>query len=338
MASTEFGQNQMAKLESPDLVLMQAGGNDAGFYLVALNCIFQFDPTAPLKRDYDCDEAINNARGYLNGDFTEHLTNTWNDVFKAKAANADKDFHLYQIGYAHFFNLGDSGAWCNNESFGVTPLNQPKLTQEVRQGINDLTTLLNDKISSAAAGYRPPNPDKQHIGFVDVSWGFDNHRFCEGVHAPDQPGCSCCTGHAGQYYNMDVWFWNLSPAIIAPGSCPPGLPTDGTSAKPDIPLWDFSNSDATALSDGPGTQGSSLRPFHPKEGGHNSIMKAIIQQMMRDAVPGVKNPHFEQVMETATFALVTPSPKVLTLPPMKKRRRNADADADPAPPQPIDFI
>ncbi|KAI9672163.1 MAG: hypothetical protein M1831_001976 [Alyxoria varia] len=335
MAAPTFGQNQMSKLQSPDVVFMQVGGNDAGFYNVALNCIYQFDPSAPLKTDYDCDGAIKGATDYLNGAFTSQLTATWDDVFKSKAANTGKDFHLYQIGYAHFFNLGDEGAWCNEESFGVTHLNQPKLTQAVRQRINDLTTLLNGKMQSAAGGYRAQNPDKQHVGFIDVSWGFDGHRFCEAAHAPGNEGCKCCTGYAGQYYNMDVWFWNLSPAVIAPGSCPPGLPTDGTSAKPDTPLFDSSAPEATTLSSGPDGQGSALRPFHPKDGGHTAIMKAIIQQLMRDAVPGVKNPHIQQAVQSVDFTLVTPSPKVIAGPPGKRRRRR---NVEPAPPQPGDFV
>lgn len=111
------GQQQMQKTGEPNLVLMQNGGNDAHFYLIVLNCIYQFDPE-DWNRKYDCDKEVKAAEAYittphsilrpwehtLEGDLQETYKDILNTENARKGAESGEDFHLYHIGYAHFFN------------------------------------------------------------------------------------------------------------------------------------------------------------------------------------------------------------------------------------------
>ena len=105
---------------------------------------------------------------------------------------------------------------------------------------------------------------------------FQGRRFCEDVH--DQKN--------DQWYNQDVWLWNLNPPSFDPPS-EPGL----------MDLWvdyaEFENGTKwTVLDDvepegGIGGVGWRQRPFHPKIGGSEAIKGIIIQQAKDDKIPGI---------------------------------------------------
>ena len=142
------GNNQLAQTDSPHLVTMTAGGNNAGFFKIATSCIYQPDPThnyGPVYPDPagDCAQAIAESSSIINGRLGNDLKNTIDDILNAPNVRNTRDFYLYVTGYAHFFNIDEE--WCNSESFAANPVqrNKPKLAQELRTTINGLVQSLN---------------------------------------------------------------------------------------------------------------------------------------------------------------------------------------------------
>ncbi|KAL8731549.1 MAG: hypothetical protein Q9181_004270 [Wetmoreana brouardii] len=251
-------QNQMKDTGKPHLVTMTAGGNNAGFYEIAVNCIFQHlnqDYGPEYADDYDgvgeCANSIKKSYEYITstGDFDDigYNLNTHGNLF------------LYVTGYATFFAVDND--WCDRESFGALPFRKPKLTLPLRKAFNNLTDSLNSVYSKIVADY-------PHLGirFVNITKGFDGHRFCEAKPAwrPDW------WWHNHQYYSSDVWLWNLSPPF-----------TDVYDESTNVSSEAHIQGDLFA-SDTPGWQ---QRPFHPKAPGYTSIKDAIIAQMKLDNVP-----------------------------------------------------
>lgn len=84
-----------------------------------------------------------------------------------------------------------------------------------------------------------------------------------------------------QYYNLNVWFWNLSPWFIP--NCP-FVAQDQSPHQPNISLFDYKAASGADV----GAGGSALRPFHPKFGGHWAIKDQIIKRLQDDNIPHVK--------------------------------------------------
>lgn len=133
---------------------------------------------------------------------------------------------------------------------------QPLLTNAIRPAVNDLTERLNNAYRTTIASY-----PSDKVRFIDISPGFNGHRFCEQGSSKFNP-----------YYSGDAWFWNLSPPI-------PDLANPFTTTPPSS-IWDWASSVLGTL-----ISGWTLRPFHPKFAGHIAIKDAIIAQMKLDGVP-----------------------------------------------------
>ncbi|KAJ9668302.1 hypothetical protein H2201_001732 [Coniosporium apollinis] len=283
---------QMPKTgDRPRIITMTAGGNDAGFFNVVINCVYQqyllinYGPAYPDPNGL-CAIAIKNATDYIeraagsNPDvlgLSEDLAATLDDIFASNKIGDRESFRLYVTGYAHFFNAETD--WCTAGSFGAFPLigGQPKLSKELRIAINGLVEKFNRVYEKTIADY----PDKR-VRYVEVTQGFEGNRFCE-------EGKS----HRDQYYSDDVWLWNL----------PPPYETDQTAEMdhyyttrsaildkedPEDFSHVFDIFNDVKFESGVNGPGWMLRPFHPKEKGHAAIKDAIIAQARRDGVPGVK--------------------------------------------------
>lgn len=282
--AAEGGGKQVQKTGKPYLVTMTAGGNDAGFFSIARDCIYQQDPRHDYGPDYpdkngDCFKSVQGSHDYINGavgSLERDMTITLQDILNTDNAKAHLDFLLYLTGYARFFAVadGDGKDWCDGESFGAIPLvHQPKLTKVVRRAINGLTTDLNNLYSKIMSGWTT------HHGmrYVDIDAAFDGHRFCEEPTDSQKPWW-----HSAQYYGDFVHIWNLSP---------PQLDTaDASKTTVQMPPPDgltYSAPTAISASSGSGGEnsGSALRPFHPKPAGYTGIKDAIIAQMKKDNAP-----------------------------------------------------
>lgn len=271
MAASDGGQQQVKNTGSPHLITMTAGGNNAGFFNIASNCLYQQD-----DKDYgpefaddpdgtgECAKAIKGSSDYINGvvgDIGRDLNATIADIVDSSQAQSHLDFFLYVTGYAHFFAVDDN--WCDGYSFGAYPSRQPKLTLKVRQAINGLTEDLNNVYQKVVMNF----PHKG-LRYISITEGFSGHRFCETPQWWQKP-----IWFNRQYYGTTVWIWNLSPPQLdnADETTPVPVPPEGLSGG----LFTFDTA----------TPGWQQRPFHPKAPGYSAIRDAIKAQMKTDNIP-----------------------------------------------------
>ena len=126
------GQHQMGKVgDSPAVVVMTSGGNNAGFGHIVDVCIYHSDPTHNYGNPYwndpdgsgDCAKALANATEYItNPDkMPFDLARTLDDVLNDPASK-NPDFLLYLTGYAQFFGT-DYDPWCDFEYWSIPTIN-----------------------------------------------------------------------------------------------------------------------------------------------------------------------------------------------------------------------
>ncbi|KAK4691620.1 hypothetical protein P7C71_g5415, partial [Lecanoromycetidae sp. Uapishka_2] len=275
------GAQQINETGKPHLIVMTAGGNNAKFFDIATNCIYQQNDGVDYGPEYAddtdgtglCAKSIKASSDYItgvDGSIGTDLKNTIDDlVLRTTQFNTYDDTLLYITGYAHFFAVDDN--WCDSHSFGAFPSRRPKLTLKLRQAINDLTEKLNNVYQQTVTSY----PSKQ-IRYVSITEGFATYRFCESKPAwwPDW------VWYNRQYYGSYVRFWNVVLPQIEN--------TDPVSGPPvPNPMVGFNGQLFTWTTDIPGYQ---QRPFHPKNDGYTAIKDAIIAQMKIDKVPQIDPP------------------------------------------------
>lgn len=283
---TDMAPSQMSQTGSPRFVTMTIGGNDMNFFNIAVNCIYQPELQTDYGLDYDidpnctgqCCQAIKASQQSIDESLENDLTTALDDIFDTHNIDKAADFYLYVTGYVHFFNVDTT--WCNTASFGAT-IHSPKLTQQKRVAINNGVQQVNSKYQQIISAYNPPK--SMHVGFVDISPPFSDdggHRFCE----------VWATSQWSQYYDKNLWFWNLSPTLWSGdnhiASELSKVPDEVQTRFPNLTgtLYDFSVVEPyyTQIS-----EGASLRPLHPTKSGHAAIYQAIVAQLRSDKVPFV---------------------------------------------------
>jgi hypothetical protein len=303
------GRKQMSMLQDQtDVIVMTIGGNNAGFFDIASNCIYHqelekdgFSYGNPYESDPDrsglCANAIDVGRRFVANDFASVIKGVINATLQQDVVKANPDMKIYFTGYAEFFNLDDD--WCDGESFNAIPssVNGSKkafLSHVLRSDMNDLTDNLNNVIQTVTAQFA-----KQNVRYVSINEGFEGHRFCEKD-----------SFHFIEYYGSNVWFWNLSPPLpFLPenanttaqfddqGQFLAALTANGTATVPasldlDLalatPLLQDDDDISATSNTGKVSNGWRMRPFHPKLSGHGAIKDAIVAQLKADMVPGVQ--------------------------------------------------
>jgi len=270
------GQKQINNTGKPHLITMTAGGNNAKFFDIATNCIYQQNDDVDYGKEYAddknseglCAKSIKASNDYLTGansKIGKDLNNTLFDVVGSTQFKTYSDTLLYVTGYAHFFAVDDN--WCDKWSFGAKASRRPKLTLKLRKAINELTEKLNNAYKLTIANY----PSKQ-IRYVSITEGFQGSRFCEvkPAYTPD------IWWYNRQYYGNYVRFWN----VVLPALQNKNPNSDATSVP--NPMDGFTGKLFTFTTDIPGWQ---QRPFHPKSPGYTAIKDAIIAQMKIDKLP-----------------------------------------------------
>lgn len=285
---------QMDLVGNPQMITYHAGGNNCGFGGVVSDCVYQ--PGFGYGKEYPdpsgrCAQSIANSNNYINKAGNEGLyqdeMNTVTDLLNHPSVKDNKDFKLYILGYAHFFNLGAN--YCDDISFGVMKYiprgSAPKLSNQLRTDMNDGVERVNQILKRVAT-----DVNDTRVEFLDISPAFSGHRFCENNH-----------NYQDQWYSTDVWLWNFNtPADDPPAD--PNLMNQWINAYrfPDnTTLPEFPNGTTIGVetqrgveTDGSGgSTGSptwSLRPFHPKQGGTQAIANIVIAQALADKIPGVK--------------------------------------------------
>lgn len=302
------GTRQMDRLhEDTRLVTMQAGGNDAGFYALARDCIFHnedkdYGPDYPDPAGA-CYKSIEWTRNFIRAGHTDvgiwrYMDDTIRDVLEHPRANDRNDFKLYVVEYAHLFNdMAGESDFCNDISFSVS-LNErlngntPKLSRELRQEINSLTTEMNGQILDVVRWRNGDSEEgKEKVVVVPITEHFNEHRFCD----KDQNAND-------QWYGEKVYFWNASPEglIGATEDASEASLQDmadaswqrayNTSEPEEDALKNFVWNDLLQVEKGPEalsphqgwSPGFALRPFHPKALGHTAIRNALMPLIDRD--------------------------------------------------------
>lgn len=241
---------------TPTFATLTIGGNDVGFYDIAIACIYHTNPVHFYGPDYpdqsgDCWKAIDNTRRIISdGRQRNSISRGLGAILATDQAKADPTFHIYLTGYAHFFNTDDP--YCNDQSFGIFPWSKPKLSggpDGVRMAINQLTDDLNNLYRDVV------NQDYPVLAtYVDITRGFDGHRFCE-------------TGMTDLYNDPNLWFFNLN--------IPSPFQANNLDPTTTVPVLDFSGGSNSSIA-GYRNRGEFLRPFHPTRPGHGSIKQSIL--------------------------------------------------------------
>jgi hypothetical protein len=282
-------QPQLGFVGAPRLLTMELGGNDCQFGAIARYCIYGLGAVSwppSICAEYPdssswCTSALQTAEKYILSNSqraTESLYfdhhKTLQDIMDYPTIKGRDDFYLYIVGYAAFFNNSTGSDWCNDQSFGE--LCHPKLTHELRSKMNELVYATNSKIAQSVK-----DMNNDHIVFIDPSPLFEGHRFCE-------PGHTL----TNQYFLNDVWLWNLSPPELDPDYGAPLLNgilsffQERWVANHTFPNGTQATQDQIEAM--LGSSGSTGRPFHPKVWGHSAIKDAVIAELRKNKVPGVK--------------------------------------------------
>lgn len=320
--------------QDTDMILLQAGGNNAGFADVAYNCIFtpqgqDYGPAYPDPRG-GCYQALERASNYIESEEQDGLFQDarWivNKVFEHPKTRANPQFRLFVVGYFTFFHdEGGDGDWCDDVSFALRYSDRPTLTLALRKRINELIQDLNAQIKKGVEGSFYPERAK----FLDMDSHIKDGRFC-------QPGHSIWD----QYWGGKVLLWNMSPEGVVFGNGGNGG-TDGQNGTYEVreptpaefEKWretgrftddpreispnmstlanaalEQANGVATAGDSDPkwldfigpyqrNWPGMGLRPFHPKEIGYASMAGEIMNSVLAEYRNNpVKNEHSVQLV------------------------------------------
>ncbi|KIM96268.1 hypothetical protein OIDMADRAFT_58609 [Oidiodendron maius Zn] len=279
---------QMDQVGNPMMLTYQAGANNCGFGTAVAKCLYPLPGLLGYDKPYpdpdgDCAKQVHDTNTYINdmrtdpsygfhGLYQDEIA-TVRNVLGHTAVKDNPDFRLYVLGYAHFFNLGSN--YCDNLSFAALNANYqpPNVTNQLRTDFNDAITRVNNILRKVVHDVGDPRAK-----FIDISPAFNGHRFCEDNHnAKDQ------------WFNNDVWLWNLNWPSQDPPTDPLSLAgaliVNGTMPAP----VSISSLNGTVGDEMAGARDMAwvMRPFHPKIGGTLAIAEYIMAAAMADKIPGV---------------------------------------------------
>lgn len=117
------GQNQIVQVGTPEFITMQVGGNEMGFFDIAINCIYQPDNAENYDPQYDqdpncqgaCCQAIQSSQNNIDNTLNRALTTTLEEIPQTSNVGKAEFFYLYLTGYVHFFNVDTT--WYVNSLF-----------------------------------------------------------------------------------------------------------------------------------------------------------------------------------------------------------------------------
>jgi hypothetical protein len=300
-----------------DMILLQAGGDSANLTAVTYACIFapegqEWGPAYPDSSG-KCHQEIERAFQYIHGrsdhELFEDTRRVVDAIFQHNKTKDNPDFRLFVPGYLQsFYEDGGEGDWCDNVSFALRLSDRPTLTLALRNKINELIRALNDGIKAgiAASSYH------DRVQFIDVDSQIADHRFC-------QPGHFLYDQYFGD--SVYLWNMSPEGVIVDDGGAAAGDNSNSKYAlheptREEFDRWvktgAFINNtrelhlnmsavantglaDADASTNGKDPQwlnmigpfqsqapGIALRPFHPKQKGHEAIAQ-IIAKTLRES-------------------------------------------------------
>ena len=186
--------------KAPGFVTISMGGNDIGFKELVTKCIYGINFFAGRT---PCQTLIDRSRGKLDrGEIEQGAVDTLNAILKkAQSKGLTKQFKIYVVGYARFFN--EKTTQCNNVRGLRVPrflrLSTPELlTTDLRKQLNELAIKLN--LALLAATKRASAPAQ--IVWTPIDDLFNNHRFCD----RDEPNPN----------DPQTWFFTFYGNDVAP--------------------------------------------------------------------------------------------------------------------------
>jgi GDSL-like Lipase/Acylhydrolase family len=169
--------DQLGWIGESDLVTLTVGGNEADFFRVLNECVYQWHPLRT------CEAELRTSRRVIE---SSRFGESYAKMVRLGVHRMKPAGRLLVTGYATFFNEDTSG--CDRISFSKRNPEQ-FLTQELRRELNQLVRLLNHVIRDTA--------EAAGAEYVNIDEMFAGHRFCEdGVSEPDTS-------------RSDTWFFNL---------------------------------------------------------------------------------------------------------------------------------
>lgn len=122
---------------------------------------------------------------------------------QAGGAEPRESFQVFVLEYVPFFGMGPE---CNDYTWSVWPgwwSEQPKLTQALREQLNDKVRQVNAAIKAAVVDL-----DRMGVIFVEgIQDAYDGHRYCE-------------QGASLKMNEYSVWFWSPDNGINTPSEGP----------------------------------------------------------------------------------------------------------------------
>lgn len=148
-------KDQMDQLTRPNLVLMEAGGNNADFYNMADACMFQAEPGKDYGPRYEDDTDPNNPKGECRKEIALVRSRVQGDGFNGIVKLVQQTIHtwrghksvlgndasLFVLGYGRFFghDLDDA---CDKWNFAVPWQFAPQnIVKEMRADFNELVSI-----------------------------------------------------------------------------------------------------------------------------------------------------------------------------------------------------
>jgi lysophospholipase L1-like esterase len=118
-------QKQVPKLNSPQLVTVSAGGNDADLSTILNYCVYQW----AAFRFWSCERILSDAKNKIeSADFSKNIDNLLGAI---KGKLRDNDSRIYYTGYSKFWDTTDTA--CDKVSWSIARLSGYQyLTQDRR--------------------------------------------------------------------------------------------------------------------------------------------------------------------------------------------------------------
>lgn len=261
--------------KAPEFVTITMGGNDIGILDLIVTCILSFKLWG-----MNCEEVIQYGHDTIKSkQFKDDLNGLIQAVVdKGRGTNVGKQFKVFVVGYAQFFN--QTTTQCNDVSFKPVwnPLPAQKLSVERRKAMNELALALNKALSDAVHGFKDKN-----VYWIDYDKDFDGHRFCDRKEPnPDDPET-----YFFNYYTKDDPKLEIARKVFGK------MPTyqaavkgrkDGAFKTDE----DFINALGEAAKDVPGAESvlsDTVRMFHPSTRGHAKIRDIVLKALNDNGIP-----------------------------------------------------
>jgi hypothetical protein len=262
------------------VVTVTAGGNDADFSNILIDCVFGF------RVDSTCEDRLTNAGNLMQ---SEEFRDSINALISATLTKLDENGRIYYIGYAPFFNAQTTQ--CNDVSwdFYNGHFIHTKLTTDLRTRLNVLVSQMNGILGEIV------NAADDRVIFVDYSgWVAQvGGRFCEeGIKEPNKNNQDAVFY---QWESIDYWedpsdMENLSPRDFGNNTFAGQFMSAVEEVRASDPAFmirdvdDKANPETTESSTNLEERDASwlhkiYRVFHPTLNGHSMIANLVFYHM-----------------------------------------------------------